>query len=181
MALTMIGPAFSCFEIMELPIVNRLSRQTVNSKELLTPNKIFDKTLYPIAKLVNNTWLCRYPWYHHLIYNNRSEFKLHFDYLCKSYGITRKPTMVKKPQADAILGHMHQLLGQMLAQLKLIWPNQLPPMTSMSFLITRHGQFALPILQYSKPHQVQPFLDETCSLTFRLWLTGTKLESTGNH
>jgi hypothetical protein len=32
-----------------------------------------------------------------------------------------------------------------------------------------------------KPPQVQPFLDKTCSLTFRLLLTGTKLENEGNH
>jgi hypothetical protein len=44
MALTMIGPASSWFEIVELPVVTRLCRQTVNGKELLTANKIFDKT-----------------------------------------------------------------------------------------------------------------------------------------
>ncbi len=51
----------------------------------------------------------------------------------------------------------------------------------MSFYTTRHGQFALPIIWYLKPPPVQPFLDVTCSLTFRSWLTGTKLENKGNH
>jgi hypothetical protein len=41
----------------------------------------------------------------------------------------------------------------------------------------RHGPSALPITRYLKPPQVQPFLDETCYLTFRLWLTGAKLEN----
>jgi hypothetical protein len=32
-----------------------------------------------------------------------------------------------------------------------------------------------------KAPQGQPFLDETCSSTFCLWLTGAKLEREGNH
>ncbi len=67
MAPTMIGPASSWFEIMELPVITRLRRQTVNGKELLIADKIFDKTLDYIAKLVNTSWLSRYPgiviWY----------------------------------------------------------------------------------------------------------------------
>jgi hypothetical protein len=69
---------------------------TVNNKELQTSNKIFDIISYHVAKLVNKT-LCRCTWCHHLIYGNGSEFKLHFEYLCKSYGIKGKPTMVKNP------------------------------------------------------------------------------------
>ncbi len=50
MALTMIDPASSWFEIMELPVVTQLLRQIVNSKELLTADKIFDKSSDCIAK-----------------------------------------------------------------------------------------------------------------------------------
>ncbi len=60
-------------------------------------DEIFDKTSEHIAKLVNKTWLSRYPCCYYLIYDNGSEFKLHFVYLCESYGITRKPAMVKNP------------------------------------------------------------------------------------
>jgi hypothetical protein len=49
MALTMINPASSWFEIAELPVVTQVRRQTVNGKELLRANKIFDKTLERIA------------------------------------------------------------------------------------------------------------------------------------
>ncbi len=49
-----------------------------------------------------------------MIYDNGSEFKLHFKYLCKSYGIKHKPTTVKNPQANAILEYVHQVFGQML-------------------------------------------------------------------
>jgi hypothetical protein len=103
MALTMIDPASSWFKIAELSIVKWLRWQTVYGKELLMAGEIFDKTSERIAKLVNKTWLCRYPWCCHLIYNNRSEFKLHLEYLCESYGIRRKPTRVKNQQVDGIL------------------------------------------------------------------------------
>jgi hypothetical protein len=55
-----------------------------------------------------------YPRCCHLIYDNGSEFKLHFEYLCESYGITHKPTTVKNPRANGILECVHQVLGQML-------------------------------------------------------------------
>jgi hypothetical protein len=96
MALTMIDPTSSWFEIVELPVVTRLHRQTVNGKELLIANKIFDKTSERIAKLVNKTWLCTYPRCRYLLCNG-SEFKLYFKILCKSYGIKHKPTTVKNP------------------------------------------------------------------------------------
>ncbi len=51
----MIDLASSWFEIAELPIVEQQRRQTVNGKELLIANMIFDKTLKHIAKLVNKT------------------------------------------------------------------------------------------------------------------------------
>ncbi len=97
MALTMINPTSSWFKIAELPVVQQLRQQTVNKngKELLIADEIFDKSSERIAKLVNKTWLCRYPQCRHLIYDNGSEFKLHFEYLCESYGIKRKPTTVK--------------------------------------------------------------------------------------
>ncbi len=110
----MIDPASSWFEIAELPVVKQLHRQLLNGKELLIADEIFDKTSGRIAKLVNKTWLCRYPRWRHLIYNNGSEFKLHFEYLCESYGIMRKPTTVKNPWAKGILECVHQVLGQML-------------------------------------------------------------------
>jgi hypothetical protein len=55
MALTMINPSSSWFEIAELPIVKRLCRQKVNSKELFIADEIFDKTSECMAKLVKKT------------------------------------------------------------------------------------------------------------------------------
>jgi hypothetical protein len=133
MALTMIDPSFSWFKIVELPVVEQLHRQTVNGKELLIADEIFDKTSERIAKLVNKIWMCRYSRCHHLIYHNGSKFKLHFEYLCESYGITRKPTTVKNPQANGILEHVHQVLGQMLRTAELNMADSVTPMTLMSF------------------------------------------------
>jgi hypothetical protein len=110
MALIMINTTSSWFEIAELPVVKQLRRQTVNGKEQLIADEIFDKNSEPIAKLVNKTLLCRYLRCRHLIYDNRSEFKLHFKYLCESYGIKRKPTMVKNSRANGILERVHQVL-----------------------------------------------------------------------
>ncbi len=62
MALTMINPTSSWFKIAELPVFEQIRRQTVNGKELLIADEIIDKTSKHIAKLVNKTWLCRYPW-----------------------------------------------------------------------------------------------------------------------
>ncbi len=110
-----------------MPVVEQLRRQTVNGKELLIADEIFDKTSECIAQLVNKTWLCRYPRCRHLIYNNRSEFKLHFEYLCESYGIMHKPTTVKNPRANGILERVHQVLGRMLCTAELDIANSVTP------------------------------------------------------
>jgi hypothetical protein len=87
MALTMIDPASSWFELVELPLVSRLTTTLVNGKEKVSEELIFDKASNQIARLVNKIWLCRYPRCCHLIYDDGSEFKLHFELLCNSYGI----------------------------------------------------------------------------------------------
>ncbi len=61
MALTMIDPASSWFEIVELPLVKRLTTMKVNGKEKGSKELIFDKSSNQIARLVNKIWLCRYP------------------------------------------------------------------------------------------------------------------------
>ena len=48
-----------------------------------------------------------------MIYDNGSEFKLHFENLCDSYGIKSKPTSIKNPQANAILERTHDVLMNM--------------------------------------------------------------------
>jgi hypothetical protein len=114
MALTMINPATSLFKIVELPLLRRLKTITVNGKESSIIEEIFNKTSERIAQLVNKLWLSRYPRCRYIIYDNGSEFKLHFEYLCETYGIQRKPTTIENPQANGILECLHQVLAQML-------------------------------------------------------------------
>ncbi len=58
--------------------------------------------------------MSRYPRNCYIIYNNGSEFKLNFEYICITYSIEHKPTMVKNPQANVILECLHKVLAQML-------------------------------------------------------------------
>ena len=53
-----------------------------------------------------------------MIYDNGSEFKLHFEALCDTYG-KRKPTSVKNPQANAIIEQVHQVIMAMLCTAKI--------------------------------------------------------------
>ncbi len=99
-------------------------------------DEIFDKTSELIAKLVNRTRLCRYPWFCYLIHDNGSEIKLHFEYLCESYGIKRKPTMLKNPRANGILERVHQVLGRMLCTAELDMANSVTPDDVNVFLDT---------------------------------------------
>jgi hypothetical protein len=114
MALTMIDPATSLFKVVELPLIQELKTVTVDGKESSIVEEIFNKTSEHIARLVNKTWLSRYPRCRYIIYDNGSEFKLNCEYLCTTYGMKRKPTTIKNPQANAILKCLHQVLARML-------------------------------------------------------------------
>jgi hypothetical protein len=111
MCITMIDPATSWFEIAELPI-SQSSKLDIptgtkghkgKDKHIQQTQPYFDKTSATVGNLVNRTWFSRYPRSQYIIYNNGSEFKLHFETLCDSYGLKRKPTSVKNPQVNAIL------------------------------------------------------------------------------
>ena len=83
---------------------------TKTHKTNITKGDYFDKTSTMISHLINKTWFSRYPRCQNIIYDNGSEFKLHFEALCDSYGIKRKLTSVKNPQANAILERVHQVI-----------------------------------------------------------------------
>jgi hypothetical protein len=54
-----------------------------------------------------------------MIYNNESEFKLHFRALCKIHCGKRKPTSIKNPTVNAELEHIHAVFTNMLCTAKL--------------------------------------------------------------
>jgi hypothetical protein len=85
MCLTMINPATSWFEIMKLPTVRVMVPKGSKGKKTTCLNYtkdavIFDKTSAQISNLVYKCWFSRYPCCRYMIYNNGSEFKLHFPY-----------------------------------------------------------------------------------------------------
>jgi hypothetical protein len=144
----------SWFEIVELPVLERPDVSTAKDKKGHKGNKAFDKDPYfdkssaMIAKLVYATWFCRYPRCRNIIYDNGSEFKLHFlQSLCDSFGLKCKPTSVKNPQANAILEHIHQTLVNMMRTAELDMAESADP-----------GDVADFLNEYLKPLQAQQFL-----------------------
>ena len=97
MALTMIDPTSSWLEIVEIPTITRVTTKMVNGKERTIEEEIFDKLSDRISRLVNKIWLCRYPRCRYLIYDNGSEFKLHFETLCGScYSVSQPRLRIQK-------------------------------------------------------------------------------------
>ena len=110
MCLTMIDPATGWFEIVELP--NKDCTFVRKDREIV--EVIIDKSSATVSQLFNKSWLSRYPRSKNIIYDNGSEFKRHFESLCDSYGLKRKPTTIKNPQANAILERVHAVLADMM-------------------------------------------------------------------
>ena len=111
MCLTMIDPATSWFEIVELPVEDIVSTTEKTNK---AKDAYFDKSSLMVSNLVNKCWFCRYPRCRNIIFDNGSEFKLHFKRLCKEYGVKPKPTTIKNPQANAILERIHHVVMTMI-------------------------------------------------------------------
>jgi hypothetical protein len=127
MCLTMIDLATSWFKIVELPTVAQETavppagkgKKVTFVKNTKVAEPYFDKSSAQISNLVYKTWFSRYPRCRYIKYHNGSEFKLHFQSICNTYGIKHKPTSVKNPQANAVLEHIHAVLGNMLRTSKL--------------------------------------------------------------
>jgi hypothetical protein len=122
MCLTMIDPATSWFEIVELPTVAQdltvpptsKGKKVTFDKNTKIAEPYFDKSSAQISNLVYRTWFSKYPHCQCIIYDNGSGFKLHFQSLCNTFGIKGKPTSVKNPQANVVLERIHAVLGNML-------------------------------------------------------------------
>jgi hypothetical protein len=118
MCLTMINPATKWFEIVELPTVRVTVPKGGKGKKTTCFNYtkdavIFDKTSAQISNLVYKCWFSRYPCCCYMIYDNGSEFKLHFRALCNTYGVKHRPTSTKNPQVNAILERIHAVFTNM--------------------------------------------------------------------
>ncbi len=80
------------------------------------------------------TWFSRYPRTQYIIYDNASEFKLHFETICEPYGLKHKPTSVRNPQANAILEQVHQTIMAMLHTAELDMANTVGENDKADFL-----------------------------------------------
>ena len=147
MCVTMIDPATSWFEIVELPVSQpaeldapsvdrkgKRGKRATHDNDEKPKEAYFDKSSATIGSLVNRCWFCRYPRCRNIIYDNGSEFKLHFETLCDSYGLKRKPTSIKNPQANAILERVHQVLMTMARTAELDMADTVEPSDVADFL-----------------------------------------------
>ncbi len=91
MCLTMIDPATGWFKIIELLSVDITC---MHKGEEIT-EVIIDKSSATMSLLFSNLWLSCYPRASFVIYDNGSEFKLHFEALCNSNGLVHKPTRLR--------------------------------------------------------------------------------------
>ena len=130
MCLTMIDPATSWFEIVELPVVVKPAKDGRSEMS----QEMFDKTSKQIARLVNKSWFSRYPRCNNVVYDNGSEFKLYFQELIDSYNIKKKPTPIKNPQANAVLERVHQVIANMLRTSSLDMAETVDPDAVSDFL-----------------------------------------------
>jgi RNase H-like domain found in reverse transcriptase/Reverse transcriptase (RNA-dependent DNA polymerase)/Integrase zinc binding domain/Retroviral aspartyl protease len=91
--ITMIDPATGWFEMKE-----------IKNKEAITT-----------ANIVEQTWLTRYPIPQIMTFDRGTEFMAEFAEMIENdYGIKRKGTTVRNPQANAILERVHQTIGNMI-------------------------------------------------------------------
>jgi hypothetical protein len=124
MRLTIINPATSWFEIVELPTVRVTVPKGGKGKKATCLDytkdaSIFDRTSAQISNQVYKSWFSRYPCCRYMICDNGNQIKLNFRALCKTYGVKHKPTSIKNPQANAILEHIHTVFTSMLCTAEL--------------------------------------------------------------
>ena len=84
-------------------------------KEVALGNyEYIDKSSDRVSQLFNNTWLCRYPRPHIVVFDNGSEFKQDFTPLLKDFDIKPVLTLVKNPQANAPVERVHRVILNMI-------------------------------------------------------------------
>ena len=80
---TMIDPATGWFEMEEIPTMDIVEKGIVLEQ--------FDMSSAQLSRLVNKEWwLSRYPRPKKVVFDNGSEFKLHFQEVCDTYNLTKK-------------------------------------------------------------------------------------------
>ena len=106
-AMTMVDPATGWFEIIEVPYYS--IDDVKNNKD-----NYIDKSSARISKLFDQAWLSRYPRPKEVIFDNGSEFKMHFMALLEDFDIKPKPTTVENPQGNSPVERIHQVVQNMI-------------------------------------------------------------------
>jgi hypothetical protein len=106
-------------KITKLTVPNTGNGKRATCTDYTKVAETFDETSAQISNLVYKCWFSRYPCCQYLIYDNGSEFKLHFCALCATYGIKRKLTSIKNPTANALHEHTHAVFTNMLCTAEL--------------------------------------------------------------
>ena len=107
MAMTMVDPATGWFETKEVPYYS--IEDVINNKD-----NYIDKSLARISQLFNQAWLSRYPRPSKVVFDNGSEFKIHFMRLLKDFDIKPRPTTVENPQGNSPVERIHQVVHDMI-------------------------------------------------------------------
>ena len=103
----MVDPATGWFEIIEVLYYN--IEDVINNKD-----NYIDKSLARISQLFNQAWLSQYPRPSKVVFNNGSEFKMHFMRLLKDFDITPRPTTVENSQGNSPVERIHQVIHDMI-------------------------------------------------------------------
>ena len=77
-------------------------------------DEYIDKSSARVSQLFNNTWLCRYPLPHKVVFYNIPEFKRDFTPLLKDFEIKPISTSVNNTQTNALTERVHQVILNML-------------------------------------------------------------------
>lgn len=122
--MTMINTATGWFEIKEVPTASYIKKTKTNNRrktkqidnnhtEQITATMIMDKSSARMSQLFDQVCLSQYPCPKRVLLDNGSELKLDFLQLLQDYGIKAVTTSVKNPQSSSILGHVHQVIHNM--------------------------------------------------------------------
>ena len=105
--MAMIDPATGWFEIVKVPTCDL-------DKVMGSNDEYIDKSYSRVIQLLNNTWIIRYPHPLKAVIDNISEFKQYFNTFLNDFDIKPVLTTIKKPQDNAPVERVHQLILNMI-------------------------------------------------------------------
>ena len=99
----MIDSITGWFDIVKIPMFD-LNEVALSNYEYI------DKSSARVGQMFNNTWICRYPRLRKVVFDNGPEFKRVTATFLKDFNIKPVLNLVNKPQANAQLERLHQVI-----------------------------------------------------------------------